>query len=222
MDGNAGDDECLASPLAACHIDRWPRRHTGSSSGKSDIGCQATGSGDTGMPESVRSRVCAWRIPQSGPMGCQGCKQPSIRGLDSLNPAEDDDVQRSESLTMDTKTLPYQTLKTIAVDCATSAFPGDRKAQTSAPKIIGARQNRETGICGFYRKRKHPTIFRRAIETGRPWKTSPAASLEKAVCDQGVSRLRPLARRALRTLRPFKVADLARNPWVRARFKRLG
>lgn len=32
----------------------------------------------------------------------------------------------------------------------------------------------------------------------------------------------PLARRALRTLRPFLVAHRARKPWVRARFRRLG
>lgn len=39
---------------------------------------------------------------------------------------------------------------------------------------------------------------------------------------QGVRRTRPFARRAARTLRPLRVAFRARNPWVRARFSRLG
>jgi len=38
----------------------------------------------------------------------------------------------------------------------------------------------------------------------------------------GVSLARPLARRALITLRPLRVAIRARNPWVRARFRVLG
>jgi len=37
-----------------------------------------------------------------------------------------------------------------------------------------------------------------------------------------VRRLRPLARRRLRTRRPFLVAMRARNPWVRLRFTLLG
>jgi hypothetical protein len=40
--------------------------------------------------------------------------------------------------------------------------------------------------------------------------------------DQGVSRERPLARRALITLRPLRVAIRARKPWVRALLSRLG
>jgi hypothetical protein len=43
-----------------------------------------------------------------------------------------------------------------------------------------------------------------------------------AIDPQGVRRTRPLARRAWRTLRPFRVAFRARKPWVRARFTRLG
>lgn len=39
---------------------------------------------------------------------------------------------------------------------------------------------------------------------------------------QGVRRTRPFARRALRTLRPPRVAERARKPWVRARLRRLG
>jgi hypothetical protein len=39
---------------------------------------------------------------------------------------------------------------------------------------------------------------------------------------QGISRARPLARRACKTLRPLRVALRARKPWVRARLRRLG
>jgi hypothetical protein len=42
------------------------------------------------------------------------------------------------------------------------------------------------------------------------------------VPNQGVSRARPLARRACKTLRPLRVALRARNPWVLARLMRLG
>jgi hypothetical protein len=38
----------------------------------------------------------------------------------------------------------------------------------------------------------------------------------------GLSRARPLARRAFRTFRPLAVWLRARKPWVRARFNRLG
>lgn len=44
----------------------------------------------------------------------------------------------------------------------------------------------------------------------------------KVPANQDVSRARPLARRDFNTLRPFRVDILARKPWVRARFKRLG
>jgi len=40
--------------------------------------------------------------------------------------------------------------------------------------------------------------------------------------NQTLRRLRPLALRALRTLRPPRVAMRARNPWVRLRFRLLG
>jgi len=39
---------------------------------------------------------------------------------------------------------------------------------------------------------------------------------------QCVSRARPFARRAPKTLRPLRVAFRARKPWVRARLRRLG
>lgn len=49
-----------------------------------------------------------------------------------------------------------------------------------------------------------------------------ARGARKPAVAYGQRRARPLARRALRTLRPFLVAMRARNPWVRLRFLTLG
>lgn len=50
----------------------------------------------------------------------------------------------------------------------------------------------------------------------------PEIRREPIGLDQGISFLRPLARRRARILRPFAVAMRARKPWVRARRTLLG
>ena len=58
-------------------------------------------------------------------------------------------------------------------------------------------------------------------KTNKPQRWKKSKGVESA-CDQTLRRLRPLARRALRTLRPPLVAMRARKPWVRLRFRLLG
>ena len=58
----------------------------------------------------------------------------------------------------------------------------------------------------------------RAAATG----DEPAPAARPSNFLYGISRLRPLARRRARTLRPFFVAMRARKPWVRARRTLLG
>lgn len=62
---------------------------------------------------------------------------------------------------------------------------------------------------------KDPIVINRIEKT-------PASRKVLGSSLQIATRLRPFARRALRTFRPPRVAIRARNPWLRCRFKLLG
>ena len=59
-----------------------------------------------------------------------------------------------------------------------------------------------------------------AQNTNGPAKAEPFTTGEPET--QTVRRLRPLARRAPRTLQPLRVCMRARKPWVRLRLRLLG
>lgn len=142
------------------------------------------------------------------------------------------------------KAVPDDALDPVAVHCARQRFPRDRETEPAAVSVsAGRRDDREEPVSasaavtknpGELRREQQPTLPREApagrfLRTGQ-WELRGVAlgngrrplSVGDAIDPQGVSRARPLARRAWRTLRPFRVAFRARKPWVRARFTRLG
>ena len=74
--------------------------------------------------------------------------------------------------------------------------------------------------------RSEPNRGAELIRHGRPGRgclaTRSQTAREAGYRDETVSRFRPLARRRLRTMRPFLVRIRTMNPWVRARRRRFG
>ena len=93
------------------------------------------------------------------------------------------------------------------------------------PRLVLAVQHEETGATAAPWLGKDVTKLSGKGESTGPRKglirlRGRLGAMLRAV--QGIRRTRPLARRALRTFRPFLVALRARKPWVRARLMRLG
>ena len=148
------------------------------------------------------------------------------------------------------KTLPDDALDAVPPNGFSVDLPGDRHAQARPPAIVPARQHLETPVGGNHRLCKDVLEIRRRLETilarvprtrarcllqgaGRvvshnagprdtvpPCATARTRSRESA--HQAERRFLPLARRALITARPARVAMRARKPCLRARFRRLG
>lgn len=93
------------------------------------------------------------------------------------------------------------------------------------PQIVLAIQHKKAGAAAALRCGKDVTKL-----SGKSESTGPRKGLIRVRGQlgailrvlQGIRRARPLARRELRTFRPFLVALRARKPWVRARLMRLG
>lgn len=109
-----------------------------------------------------------------------------------------------------------------------SAPLGDRESKTGVPFGITAHQNDEARTGIPIGRSENALKVRRALQSvlGREalvgFGGTPFVPVELVRQIQGIKRTRPLARRALRTLRPLRVADRARKPWTRARLSRLG
>ena len=92
-----------------------------------------------------------------------------------------------------------------------------RNERTRRPLSVAPRTPRSGG-CGFFRPDAGPArtlgVGEVAANAVAPAASSAADYLEPVLT---VRRLRPLRRRAERTLRPFFVAMRARKPWVRLR-----
>lgn len=114
--------------------------------------------------------------------------------------------------------LANQALDSVAINGAPQLFLGDRQTEPGALPPIRPREHRKHGIAAADWLLEHAlegACFQKAGGARKPLRRQGAQ-------DQGVRRTRPLARRALITLRPPKVAMRARKPWVRARFRVLG
>lgn len=86
--------------------------------------------------------------------------------------------------------------------------------------IIAGDKKREMAITYPFRIRKHPAERTRCQQPHVTGKRMGRRRHQHP--DQGVSRARPLARRALSTCRPLLVAIRARKPCVRLRLITLG
>ena len=125
------------------------------------------------------------------------------------------DVQRRQALAMQPKQLPSRSLQPIALMRPANGATADNQSQPRPKRrIADGKHTQRPSIKAELRRTQHPAELPRGIQ---------AALFRKAVgLDYADNRLRPLARRALITLRPALVAMRARNPWVRLRLMLLG
>jgi len=129
----------------------------------------------------------------------------------------DDKVETGQLSLMQSKGLSADALDPVAV-CGFPHLPlGDGQAQPREVASIGARHDAEVVIGGPGGFREDLLVI---LGLG---KSQRAREAERRRQDrQTVSRLRPLARRALMTRRPPRVFIRARKPWVRTRLILLG
>src|SRR5690606_36520042 len=117
------------------------------------------------------------------------------------------------------KGLAHQTLDAVALDRTLRHALGDREAKTGMTQLVVAEAQMKTAAadataaCARGGEVAGPAQPRLARQSGRGHHRYAA---------YGIRRLRPLARRALMTLRPSAVAIRARKPCVRARLSLLG
>ncbi len=128
-------------------------------------------------------------------------------------------IQPFELLLVMAETFPQQALDSIAIYRPANMLFCYRQPQTSLlPVLIMLRKHSEIPICRSNGLRKNLFVVlcrEQAYMARKP-------QLRNRLLTQGVRRVRPLARRALITLRPPLVAMRARKPWVRARLRLLG
>ena len=102
---------------------------------------------------------------------------------------------------------------------------GDGKADSRMSQAVGAHCHAEMGVAEALTFLVGGLEVFLAPHPPRGGQAEPGGALGRrrgARRDQGMSFLRPFARRRARILRPLAVAIRARNPWVRARRTLLG
>jgi hypothetical protein len=181
-------------------------------------------------------------------VGGQGCDQFGVLGSDRLASAHDHQIQPQKALPLSAKALSHQTLEAVSFHRAAGALLGNGEPQTDLAVGVGSGQDGEVGIDGLAGAFEDPLelcLVEQPGGAGEPlvgWDLGrffakrpenvcadllarfvPAGVPGTRVAGQrGVSRARPLARRACKTFRPLRVALRARKPWVLARLRRLG
>jgi len=120
-----------------------------------------------------------------------------------------------------TKAFPAESFNSIAGYRRLDTTFGDRQTQTGVGQIIVTTQQSQVFVANLARAVKDPFKLGWSEESLVPSK-GPGVHGRLAPRDYAESTLRPLARRALKILRPAAVAIRARKPCLRARFKLLG
>lgn len=134
--------------------------------------------------------------------------------------AHDHHIKAAQCVLVMAETFPGQTLEPIAIDRTASVPAGHRHTQARVVKTVWPSQKREkTVFRPFSLAKQAPKIV--TLIQARSGREAPFPR-RSHTDPQGVRRARPLARRALSTLRPPLVAMRARKPWVRLRRRLLG
>lgn len=128
-----------------------------------------------------------------------------------LRDQPNDQVERRKSLLLPPKGLSYQSLDEISTNCPRRQTLGHHIAKTSATFTVGQILHIKKRRATLFSRtaRKNALVLRRARQS--------VGGRKPAIRRQTAKRLRPLARRRAKTLRPSVVAMRARNPCVRAR-----
>jgi hypothetical protein len=160
----------------------------------------------------------------------------------------DHQIQPQKPQPVPAKALPHQALEAVAVHRTPGALLGNSQPQPAL--LVGIRPSQDgkvtiDGLTGVFEDPLELCLVEEPGGAGKalvaskpsglfPWLPRDAcagllagpslgriAGAEVAG-QRGVSRTRPLARRACKTFRPLRVALRARKPWVLARLRRLG
>ncbi|OFV94508.1 MAG: hypothetical protein A3G76_12190 [Acidobacteria bacterium RIFCSPLOWO2_12_FULL_65_11] len=135
-------------------------------------------------------------------------------GFEQLASGNNDDIETRRDL-VTTENLSYQAFSSVSLNGATELL-GRRNPQTSDLALV--RQHEQ---CGKSSTDSGPVLVD-LLELRTPM--DPLVGLEPSQTYSllTVRRLRPFARRRLRTSRPFFVLMRTRNPWVRRRWRLFG
>lgn len=154
----------------------------------------------------------------------EGTSQLSARQGNGVSRAKYDHVDGRQLIGNDSKTLSSRSLEAVPVNRARSTALGDCEPESSVFGLSESRKDRESSDAET--PRPCEDAFKGSGVSQPPGSGEMRSGSEpRSTClfqVQWVRRTRPLARRALRTLRPLRVALRARKPWLRARFRRLG
>lgn len=124
-------------------------------------------------------------------------------------------VQRRQLAAMQPERLPSHPLQPIALMRLANGATANNHPQPRPQRRIASGENAQRpAMNADLRRAQHPAEL--------AWAVQAAALGETVSPSYADSRLRPLARRALITLRPALVDMRARNPWVRLRLRLLG
>ena len=133
----------------------------------------------------------------------------SQAGVEQVAFRHDDDVEAGGDVVA-TEDLSNQTFSTVSLDRATQ-LPGRRDAQSADIELVGQDEQRGKAALDPGPVLVHlPEFGAPANPLGRTESHTEADSYSLLT----VSRLRPFARRRLRTSRPFLVLIRTRNPCV--------
>lgn len=143
----------------------------------------------------------------------QRVEQTLIGGIERTAAAQHDDIGSDQNLLMKSKALAGDTFQAISVNGLTGAFLGDSQPQTTTHAAIGSSEYGEKSVCRLHGIRKNGSVAAGIQEAGTPRKSLGPSVFRRFILPvQRAKRARPLARRALRTLRPLRVAERARKP----------
>lgn len=113
----------------------------------------------------------------------------------------------------------------VAGDGFSDGPGGDGEPEPRVSQVVGAHRHAEVGVTEALPPLVGGLEIGLApdpVRGGQAEESGTAGRRQGTGSGQGISFLRPLARRRARILRPLAVAMRARNPWVRARRTLLG
>lgn len=132
-------------------------------------------------------------------------------------PCDNHHVKSFQFFLVMAKTLPYQAFEPIAVDRSMGSLAGYGKAKSGDREIVRCCNCQKLALAQTAAPRENSSVLVRIDESGA---LGEAHTARHPV--YGESRARPLARRALSTLRPPRVDMRTRKPWSRLRLMLLG
>lgn len=160
-------------------------------------------------------------------MVIQRCVQAWPCGVTRRGPGHDDEIEAVYGAAQLSEPFAGESLQTITQNGRGHLPLGNRKTKPGARTLRCPGEDSEVAVSGPTRLCEDMFELgglQQTRRTRKPMRGNRCGlfRLPRLPAYCGVSRTRPLARRALITLRPPRVAMRARKPWLRALLRRLG